>query len=115
MKAAATARHLPLLQAINDNKLPGYLDGGMVGAPNVVPFRSGNGGAVLVEPVINFIIKKPDNVEVAVGKPSKDGSGGINIELVIDMVDQGMAQRQADGSGHHARVLKNDFGVSKVF
>lgn len=39
VNARSTSQHLPLLQAINDNRMPGYANGGYVGS-NVVPFRS---------------------------------------------------------------------------
>ena len=42
VNAGATARHLPLLRAINDNRLPGYEAGGYVGA---APFLAALGPA----------------------------------------------------------------------
>ncbi|MDQ2084801.1 hypothetical protein RA307_31870, partial [Xanthobacteraceae bacterium Astr-EGSB] len=46
VNAQATARHRPLLEALNDNRLPGYQDGGYVGPPpsNVVAFPGGASG-----------------------------------------------------------------------
>ncbi|MDQ2084800.1 hypothetical protein RA307_31865, partial [Xanthobacteraceae bacterium Astr-EGSB] len=44
VNATATARHRPLLEALNDNRLPGYERGGYVSPPpssNVVAFPGG--------------------------------------------------------------------------
>ncbi|MDQ2083083.1 hypothetical protein RA307_23095, partial [Xanthobacteraceae bacterium Astr-EGSB] len=52
VNAQATARHRPLLEALNDNRLPGYEDGGYVGPPpsNVVAFPgTASGGTVPIQ------------------------------------------------------------------
>jgi phage-related minor tail protein len=52
VNAQATARHRPLLEALNDNRLPGYEDGGYVGPPpsNVVAFPgTASGGTAPIQ------------------------------------------------------------------
>jgi hypothetical protein len=51
--AAATAKHLPLLQAINADRLPRFADGGAVGS---VPALSGGGNQTTIAPVVNVTV-----------------------------------------------------------
>jgi hypothetical protein len=41
VKASATAKHLPLLHAINADRLPGFADGGLVGSGSLAPMVGG--------------------------------------------------------------------------
>ena len=45
VNAAATKRHLPLLEAINSGKLPGFATGGRISAPRLPDLSSIGGGA----------------------------------------------------------------------
>ena len=59
VNAAATRRHRALLEAVNDNRLVSFADGGRVG--NVLPFASASGSAgarsVTVAPTINVSVE----------------------------------------------------------
>jgi len=53
-------------------------------------------------------------VKVQPSQPQPNGKGGFDMNVLIDSFDAAMAQRQADGTGKHAKVLR-DQGVSRVY
>jgi hypothetical protein len=79
MDADTTARHLPLLKALHEGRLPGYAEGGYVGVmPPLRVGTSGGGGA----PVVHIHPAAPG--ETFDVKQNSDGS----IALVGRMIDE---------------------------
>jgi len=61
VNAASTARNLPLLRAINDNSMPSFAYGGMVG-------HGGGGGAFIFAPVTHINAQGSNLTEAQIGR-----------------------------------------------
>lgn len=106
VNAKATARHRPLLEALNsDAPIPAFAAGGMVAPPSV---RSSGGYAQSSPaPIVNIINNgsTPINAEA---EQSTDSSGRRHITLVAaDQVGQAMTTP----GGGAKRVLRNGYNV----
>lgn len=106
----ATARHRPLLEAINDNRMPGYADGGYVGG---VPMMGGatpsgqTSAPVPMQPVIQQSIINNTNTQISTREES-DGKGGRRQVVVIDeMVGQAVGR----ASGKTQKAMQTAFGL----
>ena len=89
VNAAATARHLPILEAINDHSLPQFAEGGYVGHGPVTARRDrsgerpapGSGGAA---PALNVENHVHNNAGVDVEqKSSRDQQGNLRLDTII--------------------------------
>jgi len=83
--------------------------GGRLGVEATMPNVSVN-----VAPQLNFQVIDRVGVKVQPSQPQPNGKGGFDMNVLIDSFDAAMAQRQADGTGKHAKVLR-DQGVSRVY
>jgi len=91
----------------------------------ILPLRRGRGGrlgvdasgigagAVAVQSEIKVAIVNGSDGQIS-AKQTK-APAGFDIGILVESVDQGLAQRQSEGSGHLARVLRTDFGVARKF
>lgn len=70
-----------------------------VGGPRTVEFR------------VHVENKSGERIDVK----QQDAPPGFDIGLMLQMVDEHMAQGQSAGTSQHARTLKNDFGVARKF
>jgi hypothetical protein len=77
--------------------------------------RASMPGATVVAPQINFTVIDKAGVDVKPSQPEADGKGGFNLNVLIDTIDGALADRQSSGSGKHAKVLRNEFGVKRAF
>lgn len=67
-------------------------------------------------PQINLnVINNAPGVDLHAGRPKQNESGGFDVEVLIEQIDGALAQRQADGTGAHARVLSTQFGLSRKY
>ncbi len=100
VNAEATARHLPLLQALNDGTLTGYAGGGYVGS---APRQSWSGGygaqPIMLEPKVTV------NSYGASVDTSVDDQG--NLELTVRAL-----ARDEIGSSRTNGVFSNKYGLS---
>ncbi len=104
----STARHRPLLEAINDNRLPGYASGGyvgtmpMMGAAPATTRASGPGTPVIQQTIVN---NTPAQVST---REESDGKGGRRQVVVIDeMVGQAVGRAR----GKTQRAIQSTFGL----
>lgn len=111
INAWATARHRPLLEAINDNRVPGYESGGYVGSPP--PALPGRGAAAMVPMQLNVQIINATGTSV---KATQQQPGpGFDMAIMLESIDEGMAQKVADGDGKLSKVLTGQFGLQRSF
>ncbi|MGJ3264863.1 MAG: tape measure protein [Salinarimonas sp.] len=92
INAAATRRHLPLLEAINAGRVPAFAAGGLVGAPAMpaASFASvGNSGGMTVAPTINVSVEGGSRGEEAdrslAAKVSREIEGVMRQVVVSEM------------------------------
>ncbi|HEY4775883.1 MAG TPA: hypothetical protein VIH40_13815 [Xanthobacteraceae bacterium] len=112
VNADATARYRGLLEAINASPIRGYEAGGFVGSSSIAAW-SGGPVAVNVQPVVSVHIENNSGQQVAVSR--QKAPTGFDVGLLIEAIDGAMAQRQADGTGSHSKVLRDQYGVSRKF
>jgi lambda family phage tail tape measure protein len=76
---------------------------------------SGSGGSAMVAaPVVNLkLVNNGPPMDAQQGQTTPDGRGGWNVELILDAVDEGMAQRASAGRGKFMGVLAGSYGVRK--
>lgn len=98
MTAAATRRYLPMLKAMNDNKLPAFAAGGMVG--NVVALPSVNGAYRDVAAARQQRIAADVNVRVDAGAEFDAKMTGVAVRTVGAAAEPIMA-------GSEARVMRS--------
>lgn len=98
MTAAATRRYLPMLKAMNDNKLPAFAAGGMVG--NVVALPSVNGAYRDVAAARQQRIAADVNVRVDAGPEFDAKMTGVAVRTVGAAAEPIMA-------GSEARVMRS--------
>ncbi len=92
LNAAATARHRPLIEAINDNRLPQLAGGGPV-----VSFPSGGGGSaggVGGARVTVNLIGAPPGTRV---EQRQSDDGGVDLDIIMEQIDQRVGQNIAEG------------------
>lgn len=85
VNAAATARHLPVLHAMNANRLPAFAAGGPVGRP-VSALSSGQSGLVV------NVVNNHSGAEVA-AREVPDGRGGRRLDVQVDEAVAGAVGR----------------------
>lgn len=98
MTAAATRRYLPMLKAMNDNKLPAFASGGLVG--NVVALPSVNGAYRDVAAARQQRIAADVNVRVDAGPEFDAKMTGVAVRTVGAAAEPIMA-------GSEARVMRS--------
>lgn len=98
MTAAATRRYLPMLKAMNDNKLPAFANGGPVG--NVVALPSVNGAYRDVAAARQQRIAADVNVRVDAGPEFDAKMTGVAVRTVGAAAEPIMA-------GSEARVMRS--------
>ncbi|MFN3656831.1 MAG: phage tail tape measure protein [Pseudolabrys sp.] len=91
---------------------------GEAGEEGILPLRRGGDGRLGVSayggggaPTVRMFIEDRAGVSIT----RRSAPAGFDMGILIDSVDQGLAQRQQDGTGAHAQVLKQDFGVERKF
>jgi hypothetical protein len=102
VRAAATAKHLPLLEAINAGTFPRFADGGLVG-PAAIRAGSG-GGAAPVHQTNHFNVK----VEGSGGTPAQNQDLSDRMvrgmqDMAASMVAKGIRQQMRPGGMLRAR------------
>jgi hypothetical protein len=79
VKADATARHRPLLEAINSDRLPGYANGGYVGSLNApAAWRATEPNAAFASPAIQ--VDATTTITIA-GNADRDAIAELRLEL----------------------------------
>ncbi len=91
---------------------------GEAGEEGILPLRRGGDGRLGVSAygagggvTVRMFIEDRAGVSIT----RRSAPAGFDMGILIDSVDQGLAQRQQDGTGAHAQVLKQDFGVERKF
>lgn len=91
---------------------------GEAGEEGILPLRRGGDGRLGVSAygaggglTVRMFIEDRAGVSIT----RRQAPAGFDMGILIDSVDQGLAQRQQDGTGAHAQVLKQDFGVERKF
>lgn len=117
VNAEQTAKHFALLQAINDNKFPGYARGGYVGSaptigsgygpPPTARPANGNGGS---GPAVEFHLHEAPGVTTT-AKTSQRADGGERVDLVQSMKDTAV---QAIGEGGADNVQRQRYGLQRL-
>ncbi|KMO39613.1 phage tail length tape measure family protein [Methylobacterium aquaticum] len=117
MNAAATARNLPLLHALNDNRLPMFAEGGLVGMPAPVMARRdeverrGAVGDAAAAPAGPPEFHIHDNVGVSkTTKTSKTERGGTRIDTYLDEAVAGLMEKPGSRTG---RMMQSGWGLSR--
>ncbi len=107
VNAAATAQHLPLLEAINDNKLPRYASGSFVGNRASLPAANSNSPSAMPQPIFQTNVINNTSAQVTT-RETDDGRGGRRQEIMIDEMVGSALSRQGGAS---QKALKQTFGV----
>jgi hypothetical protein len=107
VNAEATAKHLPLLQAINDNKVPRFASGGFVGNRASLPAANSNASSGAPQPVFQTVINNNTSAQVT-QRETDDGRGGRRQEIMIDEMVGSSLSRQGGAS---QKALQQTFGV----
>lgn len=110
INAWATAKHRPLLEAINDNAYPGYAAGGYVGPPpsprSSAGSSSGGGGSNVVE----FHLHEAPGVTTREER-SQTADGRERVDIYQTMEDVAV---RAIGSGAADKPMRGRMGVSPM-
>lgn len=110
INAWATAKHRPLLEAINDNAYPGYAAGGYVGPPpsprSSAGSNSGGGGSNVVE----FHLHEAPGVTTREER-SQTADGRERVDIYQTMEDVAV---RAIGSGAADKPMRGRMGVSPM-
>lgn len=107
VNAAATAQHLPLLEAINDNKLPRYASGGFVGNRASLPAANSNSPAAMPQPIFQTNVINNTSAQITTRETS-DGRGGRRQEIMIDEMVGSALSRQGGAS---QKALSQSYGL----
>lgn len=102
VNAAATSRHLDLLHAMNENRLPAFAEGGRVTPlPGMRGSRAGGSGVASPgagdpagQPVVNIYNQESGRVEATASR----GPGG-STDIMIRAVEGRLSQRANNGQG----------------
>ncbi|MBL8570200.1 MAG: hypothetical protein JNK84_14110 [Phreatobacter sp.] len=112
--AAATARHLPLLEAINGNRVPRFAEGGLV-PPQVpaslaMPSAPEFGGSAMGRPQVNVNVVNNTPARV---HTQQDTGGNITltIEEVKDQIAGGIAADLTRKRGPVGSAITSSFGI----
>lgn len=103
VNAASTSAHLPLLEAINENRLPAFAEGGRFGpvtarrGPAFAPSAPAPAAATAA-PIVNHTIHNYGDAPVET-RESRGPNGEINLDTVIRQVERGLAGRMSDQRG----------------
>lgn len=106
VKASATSRHLPLLHAINDNRMPAFAEGGLVTPlPTARGFQGAGGGGSsggdAGPPVITFLNQSGTPLQAGEMRRNPNGS----YTQVLRSAEGGLADRAKNGQGPFAGAV----------
>lgn len=94
INAAMTARHLPLLKAINENKLPSFANGGRIASAGAAASSYMVAGAAA--PNVNLSIHNYAGAAVST-KERQNANGDTDIEVILEQIDERIGRNLADG------------------
>lgn len=109
VKASAAAKHLPLLDAINNDRLPRFAEGGVVGVPMIDRRAYGTSPAQAVPAAAPGVVINNFSQARITERETSDGRGGRRREVLIEDV---MAAAVRPGS-KFGGALKNTFGLQE--
>lgn len=113
INAWATAKHRPLLEAINDNRMPGYESGGYVGSP---PPSGGSGGdAGMNGGVVTLNLQLVNNSGTPMKATAKQSSPGGDIVVMLEAFEDRLAQNASEGKGSLIKVMTGQYGLRRSF
>lgn len=108
VKASATAKHLPLLEAINSGNIQHRADGGLMGRAMPAPM-SGGGGSPNV--TINQTVEDhAGGLEVTNEKTTRE-NGDIDIRTIVRKM---VAEDMMSAGNPISNALKRGYGVQKT-
>lgn len=112
VKATAAAKHLPLLEAINNDRLPRFATGGMIGAPiiDASSYRSARPAAQGAPAGgMTVVVNNNSSAKVQV-REQDDGRGGRRAEIQLEDMVAAAIQRP----GSRARsALSEGYGLTQ--
>jgi hypothetical protein len=94
VNAAATAKHRPVLEAINSDRIPKFADGGMVGSPSSVPTF---GGTSIVAPTIAVTVQGSAGQSSADHQRMGENIGKAAMDHVREMMAKELYEQRRPG------------------
>jgi hypothetical protein len=94
VNAAATAKHRPVLEAINSDRIPKFADGGIVGSASSVPTF---GGTSIVAPTIAVTVQGSPGQSSADHQRMGENIGKAAMEHVREMMAKEMYEQRRPG------------------
>ncbi len=72
------------------------------------------GGGLVVSPVVNIQVVNRSGypVKAARTEETREPGGGVNLKLIIDQVDQGLAARESRGASRFGQTLRMKSGLN---
>lgn len=97
VNAQATAKHRPLLDAINSGRAPGFADGGLVGGSSRRGLVSSAGGNVTISPTIAVKVEGGSRGEAADQKLGENVAKQVEATVRSFVVKELLVQRKPNG------------------
>ena len=106
VNARATAKHLPLLEQINNGSFKRFAGGGGVSGQ-----MAGNGG---VKIQVNNIVRDATGgqLKIETSQPVARAGGGFDVETLVSFVDQGIAKLASNGESAIQNMIANNAGLN---
>lgn len=99
VRASAASRNLPMLKAMNDNRLPGFANGGLVSASRIpsLPAINGAGNAVTFAPSIAVTVQGSPGMTAADHAATGEAVGKAAMNYVRDQMGKEIRTQMRPG------------------